>query len=190
LVGADAGAGEVGLDRGDVDDLAAAAVDHEAGDGSADEERAGEVGLQDAAPVGGVEVDERHAVLDAGVVDQDTHGPDLGLDRGHRLLHRGLVGDVERVRVHPAGASGPGERPTGLLEPVRVATVQHDRGPGPEQALGQRPPDAAARPGDERDRPGEVEEGGDAGDVLHAHPLIPPPELVGSRPATIRGCRP
>src|SRR5918993_3581614 len=44
-VGGDGRAGQVGLDRTEIDDLASVAFDHPAGHGPADDERAGEVVL-------------------------------------------------------------------------------------------------------------------------------------------------
>src|SRR4029078_5375804 len=64
-VGRDGRPGDLGLDRADVDDLAAAALDHPAGDRAADDEGAGEVHVDDPAPVRELEGGDLDPVLEA-----------------------------------------------------------------------------------------------------------------------------
>ena len=97
-------------------------------------------------------------------------GPTSASTRRHGGVDRRLVGDVEGVRVHAVRAEPSGELGAGPLEPVGVAAVQHDGRAGAGEALGQRAADAPARAGDQRDRPREVEQGGDAGLGHRAHP--------------------
>ena len=74
-VGGDAGPADLRLQRRDVDDLAAPAGLHPAGDLAADQEGAGDVGGQQRVPVLVGEIDERCPLLHAGVVHADVSGP-------------------------------------------------------------------------------------------------------------------
>src|SRR5690606_29947412 len=87
--------GQPGLDRTDVHHLARAALGHAAGDLLGDVERAGEVRRDDVVPVGRVEVVERGAALDPGVVDEDVRDAVLLDQRTHTGADGGGVGDVE-----------------------------------------------------------------------------------------------
>ena len=122
-VGRGPGPRDLRLQRGDVDDLAAAALDHPAGGGAADQEGAGEVRLDDAVPLGLGELEQRRAVLDAGVVDEDVERAELRLHRRDAGLGRLAVGDVERHVVHAAAGLLGGARPA----PRRPARAWRDR---------------------------------------------------------------
>ena len=94
-------------------------------------------------------------MLHAGVVDEDVERAELRLDRRDAGLDRRAVGDVERDLVHAPLAAGQLRR--GPLERLLVAPVQRDRAAGLHQPAGERAADAAARAGDERDAPADVE---------------------------------
>jgi hypothetical protein len=68
---------------------------HPSGDGAAHDEGAGEVGVDHAPPVREAHVEERFAVLDAGVVDEDVDGTHVGFDRLDGGGHGGFLDDVE-----------------------------------------------------------------------------------------------
>ena len=112
--------------RADVDDLAGAPRLHRRDDGARHVERRVEVGRHQAAPVGVAELDDRRAVLDAGVVDEDV-------DRRRRdactaatpAAHRVGIGDVERAPISTARPSPRSARGRGL-ELGAVAAVEDD----------------------------------------------------------------
>ncbi len=89
-VGAEAGQPFAAGDRRDVDDASALAlVDEGTGGGLRDEERAGEVGVDDAAPLRLLQLGQGHAVVSAGgggVVHQDVDPPQLAPDFLHQAL--------------------------------------------------------------------------------------------------------
>lgn len=102
---------------------------------------------------------------DAGVVDEHVRHAVLGADRRGEPPHLLLVGDVEFVRVratavHRSGAAGLGvgrvEHLGGLAGGVEVAVGDHDDRPHVGEGPGRRTADAAARPGDHGERPGQV----------------------------------
>ena len=85
---------ELAHHRADVDDLAAAALDHPRRDRPSDEEGARQVDVEHAPPLVELELDERAAERDPRVVDEDV-------DRAERLhgpSNGSLVRDVERRR--------------------------------------------------------------------------------------------
>ena len=98
------------------------------------EEGAGQVRGDHPLPVRDVEVEHRHAVLDAGVVHQDLQRPDVFLDPGDAPGGLGVAGDVEGAAVHPARRVVRGHRGLGGLEPLGVDAVEHHGGAGVGQA--------------------------------------------------------
>src|SRR6185369_5179612 len=85
-------AGDVGIDRGDVDDPAPAAPDHAHG-GALRQAKAGvEVDLDDLVPLGVGRLARRPGVAVAGVVHEDIEVAELGLDAVHARIGRGDVG--------------------------------------------------------------------------------------------------
>ena len=96
----DARPAQLTLDRADIDDAATAARHHVPRHGLSDEEHAVEVGAHQHVPVGRIELVERRAALDAGVVDEDVDRADLGLDAGDRLDHSLTVANVEGTHMH------------------------------------------------------------------------------------------
>ena len=68
---------------------------------AADHEGAGEVGLDHLAPFVGGELDQRLAVLDAGIVDENVDRDALAVEALEGRDDRGLVGDVERGARRP-----------------------------------------------------------------------------------------
>ncbi len=154
-VGGDGGPRQFAGQRTDVDDLAVAARHHPPRRLASDDEGRGEVHLDHPAPVGGLELEDRLAELDAGVVDQDVDRDAGRVERGEGGLDRRLVGDVEGrlvdgVALRPEIAGGRGDA-------RRRAAVDHHRGAGFGQAFGEAAAEAAGRSGDERGAAGEVE---------------------------------
>ena len=95
-------------------------------------------------------------MLNAGIVDQDVDGADLGLDPGHPGLHGIGIADVERAsfRLDP-------DLPQdlhGRLEPSRVTPVEDDARPGIPQASRQRQADPLAGSGDKGEPTGKIEQ--------------------------------
>ena len=75
-VGADRRARELAHHRADVDDLAAAALDHPGRDRARDEEGARQVDVEHVPPLVGLELDERPPERHAGVVDEHVDRPE------------------------------------------------------------------------------------------------------------------
>jgi hypothetical protein len=96
VVEAAAREGEVRAHRGHVHDPARALRAHRRQHELAHAHEAEDVGLELAAHLVEGDALDRARLAVAGVVDQRADGSVLGLDRAYRLLHRGLVGDVER----------------------------------------------------------------------------------------------
>jgi len=92
------GAGQRGLDAGDVDDLAAPARDHVARDGLTDMKDRRDVGLQQPFERVGGKLFQRAAMLHSCVVDQNVDGAARGFERVHRGAHARMVGRIESQR--------------------------------------------------------------------------------------------
>ncbi len=101
---------------------------------------------------GVVEVLEREALADPGVIHDDVEPSELGERARHRRLHRRPVGDIGRDR-EAASCQGfdAGARLEGRLEVDRRHVGAHRR-----QTQGDRLPDAAAGARHEGDLTGEV----------------------------------
>ena len=82
--------------RADVDDRPAAGAPHRRVHVLHAQERAGEVGVEHAAPFLDRELGDRRDGQHAGVVDQDRDRPERLLGEAHRRSPRAFVGDVER----------------------------------------------------------------------------------------------
>ena len=82
-------------DGADVDDAAGLALDHAAGDGLADEERAAEVGFEDCVPVVPCDFEGWFAAVAAGVIDEDVDAAEGCFCGGGGELDAVEVSDVE-----------------------------------------------------------------------------------------------
>jgi hypothetical protein len=158
-IGRDAGAGERGLDAGDVDDPAAPARDHVARDGLAYVKDARDVRLKKPLEGVGREVLERRAVLHARVVHKDVDGFARCLEPVHCGPHAVMIRRIEGQHLGPGNPFG------GSGQPRSVAPVQDHLRPRRREALSQREPDALRRPGDQRPPPRQIEK-----PVFHAAP--------------------
>ena len=146
--------------RGDVDDIAAPrrlriARGHASGDRLRGEERALEVGVQDLVPIGLGLLEHRLGDRDAGVVDQDVERAERALDLVQRALDRGALGHIERdARRATARRS---DLPAELLELVRLARGEADRGAAVGQRASKAPAEALRGAGHQGDAAAEVE---------------------------------
>lgn len=134
-----------------------AAPDHARGHRAADQEGAGEVGVQDPFEVVGRDLEERFAVLYARVVDQDVQRADPVLDFLDRRLYGRLVGDVEGHGVH-LGPGAFGEFGAGAFQGLGIAAVEDEFGARLGQSRSQGESDALAGSGDQGQSAGEVEQ--------------------------------
>jgi hypothetical protein len=130
---------------------------HPSGDGAAHDEGAGEVGVDHAPPVREAHVEERFAVLDAGVVDEDVDGTHVGFDRLDGGGHGGFLDDVEGAGRDPVVAEVLGELGARVIQAGRVDAVEDDRGSGVGESFGDGEPDPPAGTGDQCDAAGEVD---------------------------------
>ena len=161
-VGRDRRSRDLARERGDVDDLAAApARDHPPGRLAPDLERAGEMGLDDAAPFVGLELEHRLPELEPGVVDEDVDLDARGVEMLEGGENRAFVGDIEgpRRRVPPVRLEGLGD----CRQLALVAAVEDDSRAGRRKAARDRQPEAVRGSGDERRLARQIEEMG------HAH---------------------
>ncbi len=113
--------------------------------------------MHDALEVVRGHLQQRLAMLHAGVVDEDVQGTDPLLDPLYRRLYGDLVGDVERHGVHCA-AGVPRKLGAGLLQRLGITSVEHDLGPGFGQSCGQGQADALAGAGDQGPTAGQGEQ--------------------------------
>ena len=140
-------------DRRHIDDRAAARRDHRAGRLARAEKYAGEVDLDDLAPVGGRQLDRRPAQRSAGIVHEDVYAPETLQRLRERRLDRRFVGDVH-VPHKVIGVAGP-QLAARLVERRRVAIEQNRHGSRFHQGLHRRPANAPGATGDDRHASGE-----------------------------------
>ena len=98
--------------RGHVHDGAAAPLVHARQHGVGHGQHAAQVHRDHAVPLGLVGAGEEVVVGDAGVVDQDVDGPEVGLDRLHRRAHRCGVAHVHRVVARPCRSAAATSAPS------------------------------------------------------------------------------
>src|SRR5206468_9749648 len=141
-------------DRRDVDDLAPPLAFHHRGNRIAEQKRAGEVEMEHPLPVverelvhlGGRLRDDRAA---ADRIDQDVDATVLVDDPLDDARH---LGGVERVGHETVCGAAGGADDADYLAEALLADPAPDDGPAlSAEDLGGRPPDAAARGGDQRD---------------------------------------
>ncbi len=101
----DVGSPDVGGERADVDDLAAAPRLHRRDERPGHEERPVEIRRHQRAPFGRREFLERLPLIHRRIVDEDVDRAERALDLRDALGDRGGIGDVERRRagVEPVG---------------------------------------------------------------------------------------
>ena len=155
-VGRDRLARELRLDRGDVDDLSGAALDHSGRDEARDVEDAGEVSRDERVPVGDRELGEGRTTLQARVVDEDVGHADALDQFGDAGLDRGGVGDVEDHELG-AGAVVALDRVGGLLQGAGVAAVDDQARSCVSEGEREAAPESARGSGDEGELAAEGE---------------------------------
>ena len=152
--------GVEGVDRGDVDDPAAAVLlDHPRRRGPREQVEAGQVDLDDALEGLRVQLAQRRHRIDPGVVDEDVEAAERLDRRADRPLDVARVADVAAGRP---GASCP-PRPhilRGLLGGRLVEVRDHDVRAGLVQAAADAEPDAHRASGDDRRAAAEVDQVG------------------------------
>jgi len=141
-------------DRGDVDDAAAALLDHGSQDGLGAEEDAGQVGGQDRVPVRVLHAQHQVVPGHAGVVHQAVD-PAVGLeDPSGRGGDRRAVGDVDRDGLGPA--AGACDLLHGLRQTGAVPSREHDHGALGSERARDGPSDATRAPRHQDDLPVET----------------------------------
>ena len=118
-----------------------------AGHRLADVEHRVEVDVHQLAPGLRLELDERRAPLDAGVVEENVDRADFLLDQVDMARHRGLVGDVEGPGM--CLVTGVRQFLAGALDLFGIPPVDDDLGAGLGKPAGDGEADAPARSGDE-----------------------------------------
>ena len=92
-------------------------------------------------------LDHGDALHQAGVVHQDVHGADVGLDLGDHGIHSGLIGHVGHIAVGvDAGSLVSGQA---LFQAALVGAVEADGGTALCHALGNGEADAVGTAGDQ-----------------------------------------
>ena len=141
--------------RTDIDDVAAAALNHERRDGPGDQEDALQVGIDNAVPVT-FRFFVRWAesgIADARVVHKDRDGPEMFFRGAHKRGDGLGVRDIRDLRVHLG--TNRADFPSCSLKGLRVATTEADRGAHLSKLCGDGSADAAAAPGDKGHVPPE-----------------------------------
>ena len=121
-----------------------------AGDRPGAVEGAGEIGVEDGAPLVVGYVPDRLAPLaayHARVVDEDIDAAELAHRRFDEALHLGRVGDVRRLGERP-GADGP-DLAGDAFERLRPAAGEYDVAAGAGQGQRHLPAEAGASSGDD-----------------------------------------
>jgi len=153
----------VGVERGNVDLLARAALEHMAADRLREQKRSFEVDIEDEVVVLLAHFDRRFAAVDSGDVDQRID-PAMGFDHvGDQPLDRRVVSHIAHAAFDPAGV---GECLPCLVDRLLAAAGEnHGRFPLSESPR-DRPADAARSAGDEDGLIGDGEEGVGHGRLL------------------------
>ena len=141
--------------RADVDDLAAALLDHIGNDSLGNDEGSVQVHVNDLTELGSGHLDHRDALDDAGVVDQHVDVADLGGDLLDHLIDGVLVGDVADIAVgldagFPVGSQA-------LVDQLLLDVVENDGGAAVRHGGGNGKADAVGCAGNQRDLTGQVE---------------------------------
>ena len=173
-VGGRLGDADLAQPRGDVDDRAAAPLDHRRQDGPTGVEGGRQVGPDDRVPVGRVDLEERPDQRQPGVVDQAVDAPEALDDPLDQRLGLPAVGDVGREALGlGARVARPLQRALRTLR--RAVVVDRHRRPLGGRLDGHLGADAAAAAGDEHDPAGQRarhqngNDGGSSRTVTHCH---------------------
>ena len=92
-------------DRADVDDAAAALLDHRAHQRLGEVEGAFQVRVQDRVPIVDRHAHAESIARHAGVVHQNVDASEVLQDLRARLLDRGMIGDIDRIGFRGIGAT-------------------------------------------------------------------------------------
>ena len=154
-VGGDSLAAQFAHHGADVDDLAAALLDHIGNDSLGNDEGSVQVNVDDLTELGSGHLDHRDALDDTGVVDQHIDVADLGGDLLDHLIDGVLVGDVADIAVgFDAGFLVGGQA---LVDQLLLDVVKDDLGAAIGHSGGNGKADAVGSAGDEGDLTGQVE---------------------------------
>ena len=138
----------------DVDDLAAALLDHVGDDSLGDDEGGVQVNVDDLAELGGGHVAHGDALDDAGVVDQDVDMAHFLRDLLDESVDGVLVGDVADIAVGvDAGLFVGGQA---LVHQLLLDVVEHDGGAAVRHSGGDGEADAVGSSGDQSDLAGQI----------------------------------
>ena len=159
-VGVDGRPAEDGRHRAGRDDPARAAGQHQPRGLAGEAEAGGEVDREHALEIRVGPFGDRHAVLDAGIVDQDVEPAVAWRDVAPSPPAWRAVGDVEGHRL--GGMAGGGEPRRGLGQRRGVAGVDDDVGAVRGQGLGHGEAQPARGAGHQRDAAVEAEQVGHA----------------------------
>ena len=135
-------AAELGHHGADVDDLAAAHLDHAGNDGLGDDKGSVQVNVDDLTELGSLHLDHGDALDDAGIVDQDVDGADFLGDLGDHGVDGVLVADIADIAVGLDALSLIGGQTfvnqilTQIIEDDGGAAVCHGGGNGKADAVG------------------------------------------------------
>jgi hypothetical protein len=136
-------------ERGDVDDLAAAVLDHLAGAGLRHEKGTGQVDRDRPVPLLGRDVEEWSVPADPGIVHEDVD-PSVTVDNGlHHPVNRDLVSHVH----HEGESVGGTERIQGLPSTLFVDVGDDRRRALRDECLGDGKADAACSARHQSDLP-------------------------------------
>ena len=123
-----AGGADFADNGGDVDDATGAGFHHGRDDSLGEQEGAGEVGAEDVIEVGELHAEGESVFGDAGVVDEDVDGAEVGEDLFGGGLDGVFAGDVECVGA--GGSAGGGNLGGYGFEFVEGASREGDGGAG------------------------------------------------------------
>ena len=143
--------------RADIDDLAAACRLHRGVDRLRAQERAGEVGLDDAVPFLEIERVRRLADVDAGVVDENVDPAEFALTRCSTMAATAalsVTSAMTDIALTPRCLSSA----TAAFDFRLIAPDDRDSGAGFRQSARHAEPDAAIAAGDDRHLAAEIEE--------------------------------
>ena len=148
-VGGNSLAAQLAHHGADVDDLAAALLDHIGNDSLGDDEGGVQVNVDDLTELGSGHLDHRDALDDAGVVDQHVDVADFLGNLLDHLIDGVLVGDVADIAVgFDAGFLVGGQA---LVDQLLLDVVKDDLGAAIGHSGGNGKADAIGSAGDEGD---------------------------------------
>ena len=153
-VGGDSLTAQLAHHGADVDDLAAALLDHIGNDRLGNDEGGVQVNVDDLTELGSGHLDHRDALDDAGVVDQHVDVADFLGDLLDHLIDGVLVGDIADIAVGvDAGFLVGGQA---LVHQLLLDVVENDGGAAVRHGGGNGKADAIGCAGDEGNLAGQV----------------------------------